>query len=162
MPPEPGEITDAAVDRLRLAKLLKLDKRDIDAVRGFLPGKVLGRTAALLLLILIVSGYVGAVDRMLEGRLSIRLDAQPWLRRLLIFALPMLAVTTQIALEWIADRQRRRMQALAVQPSEVPHGYFRIGPYSSTEETGHNSNELIRHTGRRSTGSNVLPVCRCT
>jgi hypothetical protein len=31
-------------------KLLELDKKDVEAVRSFLPGKVLGRTAALLAL----------------------------------------------------------------------------------------------------------------
>jgi hypothetical protein len=28
-----------------LGKLPKIDKRDLDSVRGFLPGKLLGRTA---------------------------------------------------------------------------------------------------------------------
>jgi len=34
----------------RFAKLLELDKEDVDAVRSFLPGRILGRAAALLAL----------------------------------------------------------------------------------------------------------------
>ena len=47
-------------------KLLELDRADIQAVRSFLPGKVLGRSAALLALVLLVLGYAGSLDVALE------------------------------------------------------------------------------------------------
>jgi hypothetical protein len=37
-------------------KMLELDKKDVEAVGSFLPGKVLGRTAALLALGVLVLG----------------------------------------------------------------------------------------------------------
>ena len=43
-------------------KLPKLDKEDVKAVRGFLPGKLLGRTAAFLSLVLLVLVFVKAAD----------------------------------------------------------------------------------------------------
>jgi hypothetical protein len=62
---------------LRLPQLPKLDQRDIDAVRSFLPSKLLGRTAALLSLVLLVLGFAGAVDRMLEQWLDVHYDPCP-------------------------------------------------------------------------------------
>ena len=47
-------------------KLLELDKKDVEAVRSFLPGKVLGRTAALLALVVLVLGFAGSLDVGLE------------------------------------------------------------------------------------------------
>jgi hypothetical protein len=47
-------------------KLLELDRADIQAVRSFLSGKVLGRSAALLALVLLVLGYAGSLDVALE------------------------------------------------------------------------------------------------
>ena len=47
-------------------KLLTLDKADVRAIRSFLPGKVLGRTAALLALVVLVLGFATSVDVGLE------------------------------------------------------------------------------------------------
>jgi hypothetical protein len=47
-------------------KLLTLDKADVKAIRSFLPGKVLGRTAALLALVVLVLGFATSVDVGLE------------------------------------------------------------------------------------------------
>ena len=44
----------SAVHGLELPKLPTINKADIEAVRSFLPGKLLGRTAALLSLVLLV------------------------------------------------------------------------------------------------------------
>ena len=118
---------------LRLPQLPKLDQRDIESVRSFLPGKLLGRVAALLSLALPVLFLAGVVDWMLEMRLGVSLRSMPWLGVPLLIGLPSLAVTAQAALEWRAERQRRKMQDLAIKPSEVLHGYFRIGPYLGTE-----------------------------
>ncbi len=125
------DVSEAA--GLRLPELPKLDQRDIETVRSFLPGKLLSRTAALLSLIVLVLGFAGAVDWMLEQRLDIHLREMPWLRAMLLGGLPLLAVAAQVALEWQAERQRRLMRELAIKPSQVLHGYFRIGPYLGTE-----------------------------
>ena len=44
---------------IELPKLPELDKEDIKAVRSFLPGKLLSRTAALLALAVLVLGFAG-------------------------------------------------------------------------------------------------------
>ncbi|HXA23526.1 MAG TPA: leucine-rich repeat domain-containing protein, partial [Acetobacteraceae bacterium] len=118
---------------LRLPQLPKLDQRDIETVRSFLPGKLLSRTAALLSLVLLVLGFAGAVDWMLEQRLEIHLREMPWLRATLLGGLPLLAVAAQVVVEWRAERQRRQLQALAIKPSKVLQGYFRIGPYLESD-----------------------------
>jgi hypothetical protein len=114
-------------------KLLELDKKDVEAVRSFLPGKVLGRTAALLALVVLVLGFAGSLDVAVEKFLGFPLEP-PWLKYTLLIGLPVLIVGAQIAAEWAADRKRKQAQALAVKVDAVPEGYFRIGPYLDTAE----------------------------
>ncbi len=44
------------------------------------------------------------------------------------------AVLSQIAVEWYAERNRRKLKELAVQLDPEQSGYFRIGPYLDTPE----------------------------
>jgi hypothetical protein len=114
-------------------KLLELDKRDVEAVRSFLPGKVLGRTAALLALVVLVLGFAGSLNVGLERFLGFPLNP-PWLKYSVLIGLPVLIVGAQILAEWQAERKRKQAQALAVKVDAVPEGYFRIGPYLDTAE----------------------------
>jgi hypothetical protein len=103
-------------------KLPQLDKQDVKAIRSFLPGKLLSRTAALLSLVLPVLGFVFAINAAIPT----------WGYGL--FGLCFLAVLAQLVVEWRAERTRRLMQILAVKPGAEQTGYFRIGPYQSTAE----------------------------
>ena len=114
-------------------KLLELDKKDVEAVRSFLPGKVLGRTAALLALVLLVLGFAGSLDVAVEKFLGFPLEP-PWLKSTVLIGFPVLIVAAQILAEWRAERKRRQAQALAVKVEAVPEDYFRIGPYLDTAE----------------------------
>jgi Leucine-rich repeat (LRR) protein len=114
-------------------KLLELDKEDVKAVRSFLPGKVLGRTAALLALVVLVLCFAGSLDVGLEQFLGFRLEP-PWLKYVVLIGLPVLIVGAQILAEWQAERKRKRIQALAVKVDAVPEGYFGIWPYLDTPE----------------------------
>ena len=80
-------------------KLLELDKKDVEAVRSFLPGKVLGRTAALLALVVLVLGFAGSLDVGLERFLGFPLEP-PWLKYTVLIGLPVLIVGAQILAEW--------------------------------------------------------------
>src|SRR5438874_2958216 len=117
-----------------LTKLPRLDKEDVKAIRRFLPGKLLSRTAALLSLVLLVLGSTTAVDQALQKLPGINLSATPWLRVGLLLGLPLLAVSSQLVVEWRAERDRRARQRLAVHTSAGHSGYFRIGPYLNTDE----------------------------
>ena len=77
MSAEPSTTADDRPGGLRLPELPKLDQRDIDAVRGFLPGKLLGRTGALLALVVMVLAYGGTVDRIVSGWLGSALTRSP-------------------------------------------------------------------------------------
>jgi hypothetical protein len=114
-------------------KLLTLDKADVKAIRSFLPGKVLGRTAALLALVVLVLGFATSVDVGLERFLGFPLEPR-WLKQTLLFGIPVLIVGAQIFAEWRAEQSRRRAQAMAVQTDAVQDSYFRIGPYRDTAE----------------------------
>ena len=114
-------------------KLLELDKADVQAVRSFLPGKVLGRTAALLALVVLVLGFAGTVDAGLERFLGFPLEPR-WLKYALLIGIPVLIVGAQIVAEWQAERKRRQAQALAVKTEAGREDYFRIGPYLDTAD----------------------------
>src|ERR1700737_3314741 len=97
----------SAVHGLELPKLPTIDKADIEAMRSFLPGKLLGRTAALLSLVLLVLGWVGGVDASLKKFFEI--DLQPtWLRYGLLIGAPIFIAACQLVIEWQAARSRRK------------------------------------------------------
>src|ERR1700730_11926427 len=119
---------------IQLPKLPELDKEDIKAVRSFLPGKLLSRTAALLALAVLVLGFAGLVDQGLKRLLDVDLSSAPWLHYGLLFGLPLLAVASQLAVESRAEYGRRILQRLAVRAGVEQSGYFRIGPYLNSAE----------------------------
>src|SRR5580692_5012336 len=100
-------------------KLLELDKKDVEAVRSFLPGKVLGRTAALLALGVLCLGFAELFNVGIQRFLGFPLEP-PWLKYTVLIGLPVLIVGAQIAAEWPADRKRKQAQALAVKVDAVP------------------------------------------
>jgi Leucine-rich repeat (LRR) protein len=118
--------------KIELPKLPELDKEDVKAVRAFLPGKLLGRTAALLSLVLVVLGFAIAAEIGLGRFLGVPVLPQ-WAYWALI-GLPFLAVVAQLVLEWRAQRNRTALQALAVKVGVEQTGYFRIGPYLDNAE----------------------------
>jgi hypothetical protein len=119
---------------IQLPNLPELDKEDIEAVRSFLPGKLLSRTAALFALAVLVLGFAGLVDQGLKRLLDVDLSSTPWLHYGLLFGLPALAVGSQLAVEWRAESGRRTLQRLAVRAGVEQSGYFRIGPYLNNAE----------------------------
>lgn len=120
---------------IKIPKLPELDREDIKAVRAFLPGKLLGRTAALLSLALLVLGFAVPVDVSLRHGLGVDLSKASWSMHYgLLVGLPILVVASQCAIEWRAERMRRALQRLAVQIGSAQSGYFRIGPYLDTAE----------------------------
>jgi len=114
-------------------KLLELDKEDVNAVRSFLPGRILGRTAALLALGVLCLRFHALFNVGIGQFTGFQLEPR-WLKNTLLFGIPVLIVGAQIAAEWAAERKRRQSQALAIKIEAVPEGYFRIGPYLDTAE----------------------------
>jgi len=113
-----------------LPKLPQLNEEDVKAVRGFLPGKLFGRTAAILSLVLLVLGFSGAVGKGLKYVFDVDL---PWWGYAILLVLALLAVGAQVLSEWLSERTRQAKQKLAVQTGTQQTGYFRIGPYQDTE-----------------------------
>jgi hypothetical protein len=116
--------------KFEIPKLPQLDQEDVKAVRSFLPGKLLGRLAAFLSLVLLVVLSVGAIK---FAAVQAELPIPTWAYGLLI-GLCFLAVVIQAVVEWGAERTRHSMQILAVKPGAEQTGYFRIGPYQNSFE----------------------------
>jgi hypothetical protein len=119
--------------KFEIPKLPQLDKQDVKAIRTFLPGKLLGRTAAFLSLVLLVLGFVIAIKVSLHQFPELERTVPAWVYGVL-FGLCFLAVVAQVVQESLAERTRRSMQMLAVKPGAEQTGYFRIGPYRNTSE----------------------------
>lgn len=111
-------------------RLPELDEHDIKAIRNFLPGKLLGRIAALLSLAMGILFFVAAMKYVID---PLNLGIPGWAYGLLI-GLCLLAVIVQVVQEILAERTRRAMQLLAVRSGTKQIGYFRIGPYIDTPE----------------------------
>src|SRR5215213_1136626 len=118
-------MSEAASAKLGLPELPKLNPQDVEAIRRFLPGKLLGRLAALLGILLLVLSFAGAVDIGFRQFFDVNLKDTPWLRGLILFGLPFSIVLAQVALEWRAARLVAKQRLLAVAPAAVPAGYFR-------------------------------------
>jgi hypothetical protein len=95
-------------------KLPELDPEEVKAVRSFLPGKLLGRTAAFLSLVLLVVGFVSLADIGLRQLLGAELPIPLWLYWTLLIGLPFMAVVTQVIVEFRAERNRLLLQKLAL------------------------------------------------
>src|SRR5258708_5500928 len=119
--------------KLEIPKLPQLDEQDVKAIRSFLPGKLLGRTAAFLSLVLLVLGFVIAIKVSLHQFPDLERAIPPWAYGMLL-GFCFLTVVTQVVLESLAERTRRSMQILAVKLGAEQTGYFRIGPYQNTPE----------------------------
>ena len=116
-----------------LAKLVAPGEENVKAIRSFLPGKLLGRTAVVLAMVLAVFWYITPLHEALEKFVGFSL--QPlWLWNTLLLGIPVLVAIAQVTAEGIAERHRKQAQALAVKIDAVPEGYFRIGPYLDTAE----------------------------
>jgi formylglycine-generating enzyme required for sulfatase activity len=113
--------------------LPELDKEDVKAVRSFLPGKLVGRTTALLALVLGVITTVIAIRAELHQFPDLERATPTWAYGMLI-GFCFLAVVFQSVFESHARRTRRVMQNLAVKPGAEQTGYFRIGPYQNAPE----------------------------
>jgi NACHT domain len=114
-----------------LPKVTALDAAAVKAVRNSLPGKLLGRTAAILAGAVLVLGFAElAKTRMVNLGLVL---SPEWLNPVLLVGLPILVIAVQLLNEWHARRNRRRAVELAIKPALVPEGYFRIGPYLDSE-----------------------------
>src|SRR5579862_9636323 len=113
--------------KIEFPKLPQLDEEDVKAIRSFLPGKLVARTAAFLSLVLLVFLSVSAIKATAVGA---ELAIPAWV----LIGLCFLAVVIQAVVEWRAERTRRSMQIIAVKPGSEQSGYFRIGPYQNTAE----------------------------
>jgi hypothetical protein len=97
-------------------KLLELDKEAVNAVRSFLPGKILGRTAALLALGVLCLRSRELFNVGIARFVGFQLEPR-WLKNTLLSGMPVLIVGAQIVAEWAAetraseDRSRRRRRA---------------------------------------------------
>jgi hypothetical protein len=109
-----------------------VDAAAIKAVRNSLPGKLLGRTAAILAAVVLVLGFAElAKARMVNLGLTL---SPAWLNPALLIGLPILVIAAQLLNEWQARRNRGKAVELAIKPALVPEGYFRIGPYLDSEK----------------------------
>jgi hypothetical protein len=120
------------------AKLPEIATEDLKAIRGFLPGKLLGRTAALLSLALSLTlaylEYFGPIHGVTAVGEKLGLTSHSWYQDGVVFGLPFLTVAAQSFNEWRAKSAERTLKTLATRDGAEQSGYFRIGPYLDTAD----------------------------
>ena len=118
---------------LKLPDLPQPDQAALDAVRNFLPVKLLQRTTALLYVTVLALGWAGVIDYALKHWFDFTFSSSTW-RMLVLFGLPTLATLWHLAQEAADLRRQRRVSLLARTDPQIPKGYFRIGPYENRPE----------------------------
>jgi hypothetical protein len=125
----------ASGSRISAAPLQGVDKADLDAVRAFVPGKLLGRTAALLSLTVLTLAQMGALDVALRKVFDVDLTSfHPLWRFGLIGALPVLVIGVQLFVEWRAQAQARRIRDRTVAVATAKDHHFKVGPYEAGDQ----------------------------
>lgn len=114
-----------------IPELPKLDEEDIEAVRQFLPGKLLGRIAAFLSVCLLVLVLANQIKQLLHGFIE---DTPSSWATLIAALSAALATSIQLIREWRAKRNRQRLRELAITVVRREPSYFQIGPYRNTAE----------------------------
>jgi hypothetical protein len=112
-------------------KISALDAAAIKAVRNSLPGKLLGRSAAFLSLVVLVLGFAELASWKMT-HMGLLLPGPMWLNYMLLIGVAVLIIAIQLLNEWAAGRNRRKAMELAIKPARVSEEYFRIGPYLNT------------------------------
>jgi hypothetical protein len=123
---------------VHLAGLPEIASEDLKAIRGVLPGKLLGRAAALLSLALSLAltylEYFGPIHGITAVGEKLGLTSHSWYQDGVVFGLPFLTIAAQSFNEWRARSAERTLKALATRDAADQSGYFRIGPYLDTAE----------------------------
>jgi hypothetical protein len=107
------------------------DAESVKAIAGSVPGRLLGRTAALLALLAMVLGWYALVESyLLPSWIIVLRDTYPGWFRIIFLALPPLIVAGQLVSEWAQHRRARRMQQRVLRGEVKDPGYFRLTPYT--------------------------------
>lgn len=115
-----------------LQKLPQLDAEHLKAITASFPGRLLGRTAALLSLVALPLGWFKLVDWALpQAILSFR-AAHPLSFNAVYYGMPILIVLGQIIREHIEARRKRRMAARVIESMVADPTYFRLSPYTGS------------------------------
>ena len=116
------------------AQLPELQGADLRAMRDFLPGKLLGRGAASLSLVLAFIGIASALDDRISSFFLRGLPISPVIYYGVLFGVPIVVGGVQFAVEWAAALRRVALKRLAVHVEDAQSSYFRIGPYEDGVE----------------------------
>jgi hypothetical protein len=114
-----------------LAKLPQPAAEHVKAIGGSVPGRLLGRTAALLALLALLLGWYALAARLLPAPVTTLQATYPALFNGVFFGLPLLIVAAQLTNEWLQHRRARRMQERVLRGEVRDPGYFRLTPYSA-------------------------------
>src|SRR3954447_6849176 len=109
-----------------LAKLPQPAAEHIRAIGASVPGRLLGRTAALLVLLALLLGWYALAARLLPAPVTTLQATYPALFNGVFFGLPLLIVAAQLTNEWLQHRRARRMQERVLRGEVRDPGYFRL------------------------------------
>jgi internalin A len=118
---------------LAMPAVIAPDAEDLKKVRSFLPGRIIGRTAAAIALLITLAGVTGGLGYALRTWLGVPPDAFP----LPIWQMALIAGLViggaQVGWELWELRRTRVLKALAGTLEIKRSGYFRLDPYGAED-----------------------------
>ena len=152
-----------------LQKLPQLDTEHLRAITASFPGRLLGRTAALLSLAALLLGWFKLVDWALPQELLSFRTAHPHLFNASYYGIPILIVLGQLVREALEARRKKRMAARVIEGVVANPMYFRLRPTLSARTTGNaidgptrQTKELLSGSRRRRHPSCFSPATRAS
>lgn len=121
-------MADAGSAGLAMPALPTIGEADLKAIQDLIPGKRLGRVAALLGLLRLALASGDKVDEGLKRVVGTSLPDEPWLRFAVLIGLPALVVITQLFVEYRASRTVAKIRR------RVGRGALRLFPHGPLPE----------------------------
>lgn len=126
------ETTGAAGART-LPKLPQLDPAHVKAISASLPGRLLGRTAALLSFAALLFGFWALLEPILPDWATAIRQTHRMLFNAGFYGLPLLIVTAHLVREAVEQWRTRRMRARVIDGMVTDPRYFRLTPYTARD-----------------------------
>lgn len=114
-------------------KLPALPKEHIKSISGSLPGKLIGRIAALLAFVAIALAWWALIENWLPAPLAGLRNTAPWVFHGIVYALPVGVIVFQLGRETWDRWHTRKIRERVISGEVIEPAYFRLTPYTARD-----------------------------
>lgn len=125
-----ADLPDVSITPL---KLPPLPREHIKSISGSLPGKLIGRIAALLALAAIALAWWALIDNWLPAPLAGLRDTAPWVFYGVVYGLPVVTIVFQLGRETWDRWHTKKIRERVISGEVIEPAYFRLTPYTARD-----------------------------